>query len=188
MIERGVFAEKKYELIEGILVEKRSESELHVWLFSKTPEPDLAIIEGDWKAISEPTTAKLVIEVAGTSLPEDRAKAACYAQAGTLDTGSSNPKTEAQKSSEGRRKGSIPNKKSLKPSPRSIQLQSPDSRFNWPKRLPTSHLKAAKARRRFHRQSFLKRNPLQKKDCSAFPAPRWSKARDQDRESLHRVG
>lgn len=108
MIDQGVFGDKSYELIEGALVEKMSKSELHIMVVRKLfhlldhhcpegffvqkedpitldisePEPDLAVIEGDWRIVAKPETALLVIEVAITSLTEDRAKAAGFARAG----------------------------------------------------------------------------------------------------------
>lgn len=107
MIDLGLFDDCAYELIEGALVEKMSKSELHVLvvrlLFNylgncspeghfvqkedpitldiSEPEPDLAVIKGDWKKVKKPTTARFIIEVAVTSLAEDRAKANGYARA-----------------------------------------------------------------------------------------------------------
>lgn len=108
MIDQGVFGDKSYELIEGALVEKVSKSELHVMIVrqlfhllnshcpegffvqkedpitldTSEPEPDLALIEGDWRLVTKPKTARIVIEVAITSLTEDRAKTAGFARAG----------------------------------------------------------------------------------------------------------
>jgi Uma2 family endonuclease len=108
MIGLGVFDDWDVELVNGILVEKISKSELHIYvvqvlfrLLSKfcpesdflvrkedpiligdsEPEPDLSVIKGTLSQFksSKPTTAQLVIEVAVTSQALDHAKANIYA-------------------------------------------------------------------------------------------------------------
>jgi Uma2 family endonuclease len=62
----------------------RSQSPLVVGLHS-VPEPDVAVVPGTEESylLQHPTTALLVVEVAGASLPQDRlTKAAIYAAAG----------------------------------------------------------------------------------------------------------
>jgi len=111
MIDAGVFEAGKFELLNGLLVEKLSKSPLHqfvvdllvtrlrefsdgnsVWvrqegpvtIGASEPEPDVSVIEGSrsqFKRVN-PTTARFVIEVAISSLPLDRAKAVDYASAG----------------------------------------------------------------------------------------------------------
>ncbi len=107
MIESGEFGDRSFELIEGSLVEKMSKSELHVFLVrllfhqlqdccpetcfvqkedpvtldESEPEPDVSVIEGDWRVVKKPTTARFVAEVAITSIAVDRAKAPGYARA-----------------------------------------------------------------------------------------------------------
>lgn len=110
MIELGVFDDWQVELLSGVLVEKMSKSELHVylvqvlyqalakfcadseWLVAKEdpitignsePEPDISVIRGkvsDFRH-SKPTTAQLIIEVAISSLALDRSKALDYSKA-----------------------------------------------------------------------------------------------------------
>lgn len=98
------------ELIRGVVIEKMPKSPLHATLLARLnkflhrqlpdefsirqdnpvtlrdsePEPDVAIVRGSIDDFSEhhPATAALAIEVAVTSLPLDRAKAALYAEAG----------------------------------------------------------------------------------------------------------
>jgi len=110
MIELGVFDEWPVELLSGVLVEKMSKSELHVYLVKflyqalakfcaesqwhvgkedpitigdSEPEPDISVIQGQLSDFrhAKPTTAQLVIEVAISSLALDRAKARDYAKA-----------------------------------------------------------------------------------------------------------
>ena len=110
MIELGVFAGWNVELLDGVLVEKMSKSELHLYLVDllfellrahcsaaglwvrkedpitigdSEPEPDLSIVAGTRRDFRhrKPTTARLVIEVAVSSLVIDRAKAGSYASA-----------------------------------------------------------------------------------------------------------
>ena len=98
------------ELIRGVIIEKMSKSPLHATLIARLnrvlhrqlpdefsirqdnpvtlrdsePEPDVAIVRGSIDDFCErhPVTAALAIEIAVTSLPLDRAKAALYAEAG----------------------------------------------------------------------------------------------------------
>ena len=109
MIESGVFQDRKYELIEGALVEKMSKSHLHcllvdilldllkefcprdqfwvrqeapITLDTSEPEPDVSVVRGkrlDFDA--NPTNALFVAEVSITTLAEDRAKAPGFARA-----------------------------------------------------------------------------------------------------------
>ncbi len=101
---------KRTELIRGYVFDKMSKSPLHTSIGSRLydllyarlpadcwvrkeepltfadsePEPDISIVRGqpaDFYA-KHPTSAALVIEVAVTSLAEDRALAALYAEAG----------------------------------------------------------------------------------------------------------
>jgi Uma2 family endonuclease len=104
---------RRTELIRGYLIEKMSKSPLHYstiervreilagqiqpgWLIRQEgpltladsePEPDLAVVYGtrDTFDTAHPTTAKLAIEVAVTSLVLDRAKADLYSQAGVSE-------------------------------------------------------------------------------------------------------
>ena len=101
---------RRTELIRGVIIEKMSKSPLHAsllrrlfrmaqaaaakagWLTLKEdpitlgdsePEPDVSVIEGgeeDYQR-AHPGTARLVIEVAVTTVQLDRAKAAIYAEA-----------------------------------------------------------------------------------------------------------
>lgn len=111
MIDLGVFDEWKVELLNGVLVEKMSKSELHLFVVdflmelllgfcsrsdlwvrkedpitigTSEPEPDISVIKGSRSQFrrSKPTTAQFVVEVAISSLAIDRAKAAEYAKAG----------------------------------------------------------------------------------------------------------
>lgn len=100
---------KRTELIRGIIIEKMSKSPLHVALLRRLlrlveaaveagllvykedpltfldsePEPDISVVEGKEGDYNEtlPTTARLVIEVAVTTVKLDRAKAPLYAEA-----------------------------------------------------------------------------------------------------------
>jgi Uma2 family endonuclease len=107
MIEEGMAA-KRSELIRGVIIEKMPKSILHIqlvslidemlrslvpggfWVREKSPitlsdsepEPDISVVTGklnDYTA--HPTTAKLVVEVAVSTLAEDREMAAIYAEA-----------------------------------------------------------------------------------------------------------
>ncbi|MEM1295929.1 MAG: Uma2 family endonuclease [Verrucomicrobiota bacterium] len=108
MIETGALDETPCELIEGALIEKMSKSELHVFLVRllfrllsdqspencfvqkedpitldvSEPEPDISVIEGDWRSAKKPTTALFIIEVSISTLTIDRAKAPGFARAG----------------------------------------------------------------------------------------------------------
>ncbi len=111
MIAAGVFDECPVELINGVIVQKMSKSELHLFVFQvlfralakfcpedqflvrkedpltigdSEPEPDISVVAGRLEDfwLLKPTTAHLVIEVAISSLALDRAKTATYAQAG----------------------------------------------------------------------------------------------------------
>jgi len=111
MIDAGVFDDWNVELLNGVLVEKVSKSPLHQFLLDllssqlrdfcagaelwvrqegpltlsgSEPEPDISVVEGraaQFKSFN-PTSARLVIEVAISSLAIDRAKALVYASAG----------------------------------------------------------------------------------------------------------
>jgi len=114
MIDLGVFDEWKVELLDGVLVEKMSKSELHLfvvdllmellldftrgsqfWVRKKDPitmerselEPDVSVVKGSRSQFrhAKPRTAQLVIEVAISSLSIDRAKAIEYAKAGIAE-------------------------------------------------------------------------------------------------------
>jgi Uma2 family endonuclease len=111
MIDLGVFDEWSVELLNGVLVEKISKSELHVYLVdllvelirefcsgsefwvrkedpvtigNSEPEPDVSVVKGSRSQFrhSKPATAHFVIEVSNSSLGLDRAKARDYAKAG----------------------------------------------------------------------------------------------------------
>jgi Uma2 family endonuclease len=111
MIGAGVFDDWQVELLNGLLVEKVSKSPLHQFLLDllsnqlrdfcagaelwvrqegpltlsgSEPEPDISVVEGRAAQFkqSNPTSAKLVIEVAISSVAIDRAKAPVYASAG----------------------------------------------------------------------------------------------------------
>ncbi|NQX00982.1 Uma2 family endonuclease [bacterium] len=101
---------RRTELIHGVVIEKMSKSPLHssiasalydrihpqvppgFWLRKEEPltlrdsqpEPDLSLVRGHRTnfAVSHPTTAALVIEIAVTSAAEDRTLASLYAAAG----------------------------------------------------------------------------------------------------------
>ena len=101
---------RRTELIRGIVIEKMSKSPLHssisrrlfaliqaalpegfvllrddpLTLADSEPEPDISIVRGDERDFTtrHPGTAALVIEVAVTSLAEDRSLASLYAEAG----------------------------------------------------------------------------------------------------------
>jgi len=108
MGENG-FADEKTELLRGVIVEKISKSPLHEYIIGQLlgvaqnavksdhlvrkegpltlvdsePEPDIAIVCGslaDFR-LAHPGTARLVIEVAISSVDVDREKAAIYAEA-----------------------------------------------------------------------------------------------------------
>ena len=107
MIANGL-APKRAELLEGVIVEKISKSILHTRLLSRMvdalrqslseaywlrqeapitmrdsePEPDISIVAGSEHAYLEHrTTALLVVEIAVSTVAEDRAMAALYASA-----------------------------------------------------------------------------------------------------------
>ncbi len=111
MIDAGVFDDWNVELLNGLLVEKVSKSPLHQFLLDllinqirqvcagaelwvrqegpltlggSEPGPDISVVEGRAAQFKRcnPTSARLVIEVAISSLAIDRAKAAVYASAG----------------------------------------------------------------------------------------------------------
>jgi Uma2 family endonuclease len=111
MIELGVFDEWPVELLNGVLVEKMSKSELHLFVVqflfqqlvrfcpeeeflvrkedpltigNSEPEPDLSVVEGRLEDFrhTKPTTARFVVEVAISSIAIDRAKTGDYARAG----------------------------------------------------------------------------------------------------------
>ena len=111
MIELGVFDQWPVELVNGVIVEKMSKSEIHLFLVQflfqtltkfcpedqflvrkedpltigdSEPEPDISVVLGtleDYRH-KKPATAQFVIEVAISSLALDRAKAAEYGKAG----------------------------------------------------------------------------------------------------------
>lgn len=108
MIEGGL-APKRAELIRGVIVEKMSKTILHTklagillerlqalfgdgfWvrkeepltLSDSEPEPDVSVVEGQMSDYNNhPTTARLVVEVAVSSVSEDRDMAEIYAEAG----------------------------------------------------------------------------------------------------------
>lgn len=103
---------KRAELIRGVVVEKVSKSILHTllsnWLLDtlkqlsgesfwvrkedpltladSEPEPDISVVQGRPQDYTEhPNTARLVIEVAVSTLAEDRAMADIYAEAGVSE-------------------------------------------------------------------------------------------------------
>ncbi|MFT5468886.1 MAG: Uma2 family endonuclease [Verrucomicrobiales bacterium] len=111
MIDAGRFDDRSVELLEGVIVDKMSKTELHLFLVvlledllkkacdgldlwvrkedpietqDSEPEADLSVVEGSFRDYrnTKPTTARFVIEVAVTSLARDRAKAPIYASAG----------------------------------------------------------------------------------------------------------
>ncbi|HMO65249.1 MAG TPA: Uma2 family endonuclease, partial [Verrucomicrobiota bacterium] len=101
------------ELLDGIIVKKMAKSPLHTLLVAlleallrpclpphtslrkeepltladSAPEPDLAVVTGEFRDFAEahPATALLVIEVAVTTEERDRRKAAIYARAGVAE-------------------------------------------------------------------------------------------------------
>ena len=108
MVERGL-APARAELLRGVIVEKMPKSPLHTKLVARLwsvfaaalgdthwirkeepltladsePEPDIAIVPGQEADYAvHPSTALLVVEVAVTTLAEDRELAAIYAEAG----------------------------------------------------------------------------------------------------------
>jgi Uma2 family endonuclease len=109
MVELGLFEGERVELIRGVLVQMSPQQAPHASTIQKfdrilmrqlqdrfslrvqlplalsddsEPEPDVAVVPlGDYET-EHPTTALLVIEVADSSLKQDRAKAAVYASAG----------------------------------------------------------------------------------------------------------
>ena len=111
MIEAGIFGEDdRLELLEGVIARMSPQSPEHarvIWWLTNTlarllptslsvgpqlpltvsassePEPDLSVVEAGWPANEHPRTARLVVEVSGSSLRQDRGlKAAIYARAG----------------------------------------------------------------------------------------------------------
>jgi Uma2 family endonuclease len=109
LTEAGIVS-KRTELLRGVIVDKMGKSPLHSWLVrlffdwlsaevgpgfhvrkeepltlaDSEPEPDIAVVAGapdDYRA-AHPATAQLVIEVAVSTEPIDRAKAEVYAEAG----------------------------------------------------------------------------------------------------------
>ena len=110
MVEKGLFAGERVELLRGALVEMTPQDPFHSGVVQilyerllpllsgratvrvlfplavgadSMPEPDIAVVPlGDYRS-QHPTTALLVIEVAGTSLRKDRLlKGELYAEAG----------------------------------------------------------------------------------------------------------
>jgi Uma2 family endonuclease len=111
MIAKGL-APKRAELLEGVIIEKRSKSILHTRLLSRTmealhqaltgaywlrqeapitmsdsePEPDISVVAGREESYTaHPATALLVIEISVSTLQEDRAMAGLYAKAGVAE-------------------------------------------------------------------------------------------------------
>lgn len=111
MIAEGL-APKRAELLEGVIVDKRSKSILHSRLLSRTmdalhqalrgaywlrqeapitmsdsePEPDISVVAGPEESYTaHPATALLVVEISVNTLLEDRAMAALYAKAGVAE-------------------------------------------------------------------------------------------------------
>lgn len=112
MIDGGVFASERVELVEGVIVAMSPHSSEHARVVSalqkvfralgdewavrcqlpltlarSEPEPDLAVCPQPLEdaAPRHPTTASLVVEVARSSLELDRAKATIYAEAGVIE-------------------------------------------------------------------------------------------------------
>ena len=107
--EMGVLP-KQIELVRGIVIAKMSKSPLHALLAGEigeilgrivpaghvlrkedplnlrdsVPEPDISVVEGERKDFRSrhPSTARLVVEVAVSTVEEDREMAALYAEAG----------------------------------------------------------------------------------------------------------
>ncbi len=111
MIEKGL-APKRAELIRGVIVEKMSKSSIHVFvldslidflkarlagvywvrqeapltLADSEPEPDISVVDLNLRGLAyHPSTARLVVEVAVTTLEEDREMASIYAEAGVQE-------------------------------------------------------------------------------------------------------
>jgi Uma2 family endonuclease len=112
MVELGLFQDERIELIRGVLVKMSPQRAPHASSVEKLtellvvrlqgrfkvriqlplalsddsePEPDVAIVPlGDYDS-EHPTTAFLVVEVADSSLKQDRAKVAVYASAGIAE-------------------------------------------------------------------------------------------------------
>ncbi len=111
MAEMGVFGGEKLELLRGFIVQMRPQGTRHAGTIQNLtlrlvmalgasgrasvrvqlpfaagddsePEPDLAVVPPGAYRDHHPTQALLVVEVAESSLAEDRAKAAIYAQSG----------------------------------------------------------------------------------------------------------
>ncbi len=109
MVELGLFQDERVELIRGVLVKMSPQYAPHASTVEtltellvvqvrgrfrvriqlplalsddSEPEPDVAVVSRGNYATEHPTTALLVIEVADSSLQQDRAKAAVYASAG----------------------------------------------------------------------------------------------------------
>lgn len=111
MISQGL-APERAELIRGVIIEKMSKTILHYklteivvemiraafgnqfWvrqeapltLTDSEPEPDVSVVEGHRQNYeTHPTTARLVVEVSVSTLPEDRAMADIYAEAAVAE-------------------------------------------------------------------------------------------------------
>ena len=111
MIAEGL-APPRAELLQGVIVEKRSKSILHTRLLSRTfealhrcltssywlrqeapittrnsePEPDISIVSGPEESYCHhPETACLVIEISVSAVDEDRGMASIYAEAGVAE-------------------------------------------------------------------------------------------------------
>jgi len=113
MAELGLFADEKLELIEGEIIEKMTQNSPHAIAVyrgpralervfeeahfmvrvqlplalsdSSLPEPDIAVVEGNWQEHRQrhPQTAVLVVEISDTTLDTDQTiKASVYARAG----------------------------------------------------------------------------------------------------------
>ncbi|MBK8394645.1 MAG: Uma2 family endonuclease [Leptospiraceae bacterium] len=106
LYKQGLISEKT-ELLEGVVIEKMPKDPIHANLVTllthflyeiiknkfqlrqenpintgfSEPEPDIAIVPNGDYSTSHPTEAKLVIEVANTSIALDRAKSYIYAKA-----------------------------------------------------------------------------------------------------------
>lgn len=106
LYKQGLISEKT-ELLEGVVIEKMPKDPIHANLVTllthflyeiiknkfqlrqenpintgfSEPEPDIAIVPNGDYSTSHPTEAKLVIEVANTSISLDRAKSYIYAKA-----------------------------------------------------------------------------------------------------------
>lgn len=112
MIELGLFADERVELIRGVLVKMSPQLAAHASTVTRLnalltprlagrfgvriqlplavsddsePEPDVAIVELGNYDVEHPRTAQLVIEVSDTTLRRDRAKASIYASAGVSE-------------------------------------------------------------------------------------------------------